>query len=61
MLYIPVACLRHEQDKMLDDYTLEDIGRELGVPVELMENDGYTFLEKITGSDETWQSRSSPS
>lgn len=61
VLYIPVACLRHEQDKMLDDYTLEDIRRELGVPVELMENDGYTFLEKITGSDETWQSRSSPS
>ncbi|MDD2955485.1 MAG: DUF512 domain-containing protein [Oscillospiraceae bacterium] len=46
-LYIPGVMLRHEQDKFLDDLTIPDLERELGVPVHTVDNDGYEFLNTL--------------
>ena len=41
--------LRSEGDKFLDDVTLDRLSAELGVPVTAVKNDGYDFVEKLTG------------
>ena len=50
-LYLPGVMLRHEQDRFLDDLTLPDLERELGVPVHTVDNDGYEFLNTLMGED----------
>ncbi len=44
---IPACMLRHEQDKFLDDMTVEQAQTALGVPLQTVENDGFDLLEKI--------------
>ena len=50
-LLIPAVMLRHEGDIFLDDVSVEDLERELGVPVIPVNNDGYELLEAVLGSD----------
>ena len=44
---ISKSMLRDSTDVLLDDITVEDIERELGVKVVAIENDGYEFLEAL--------------
>lgn len=48
-LLLPSCMLRHEQDKFLDDVTLEELKLALGVDVQLCNNDGYELLNTILG------------
>ena len=46
---VPSVMLRHERDKFLDDMTLEEVSRALGVPVTPVENDGYELYDRMCG------------
>lgn len=46
-LLISTAMLMHESDIFLDDMTVGDVERELGVSVRPVENDGYELFEAI--------------
>ncbi len=48
-LLIPDVMLRHEQDKFLDDVTVEQLERELGVRVIVTPSDGYSFIDALIG------------
>ena len=50
-LLIPAVMLRHEQDKFLDDRTIQDVEAALGVPVQTVENDGWELLDRLTGQE----------
>ena len=49
-LLIPANMLRHEQDRFLDDLTLEQVQGTLGVPVLPVENDAFELLARMLGS-----------
>lgn len=49
-LLIPANMLRHEQDRFLDDLTLEQAQETLGVPVLPVENDAFELLARMLGS-----------
>ena len=49
-LLIPANMLRHEQDRFLDDLTLEQVQETLGVPVLPVENDAFELLARMLGS-----------
>lgn len=51
ILLIPHSMLRDDDNIFLDDTTVEDVERELGVTVEPVINDGYEFVEKILGEE----------
>ena len=46
-LFIPQVMLRDNDDIFLDDVTLSDMEKELGVRVKAVLNDGYDFVEKL--------------
>ena len=46
---LPGVMLRHEQDRFLDDLTLEELQSRLGVPVTAVENDGWTLYSRMCG------------
>ena len=46
-LVLPTVMLRDEQDKFLDDVTLEDVADSLGVPIRLSPSTGDGFLETL--------------
>lgn len=48
-LLISSAMLRTDSDVFLDDLTVPEVSRELGVPVTAVENDGYDLLDAILG------------
>lgn len=48
-LLIPVNMLRHGGDVFLDDLHVSDVERELGVPVTVVEQDGFDLLDAILG------------
>lgn len=48
-LLISSSMLRHEQDKFLDDKTLEDVERALCVKVTVVDNDGQMLLDSMLG------------
>lgn len=48
-LLIPVNMLRHGGDVFLDDLRVSDIEKELGVPVTVVEQDGFDLLDAILG------------
>ncbi|MGI5958818.1 MAG: DUF512 domain-containing protein [Massiliimalia sp.] len=54
VLLLPGCMLRHEQDKFLDDYTVADIERELGVSVKVIGTEGDSLLRGLleNGMDE---------
>lgn len=47
VLILPNCMLRHEQDKFLDDYTVEDVERALHVRIKLIGTEGDALLEGI--------------
>lgn len=47
VLILPNCMLRHEQDKFLDDYTVEDIEKALGVRVKLIGTQGDCLLQGL--------------
>lgn len=49
VLFIPHVMLRDEDELFLDDVTVADVERELGMPVVAVYNDGYDFVEKVSG------------
>ena len=49
-LLIPANMLRHEQDRFLDDLTLEQVQEILGVPALPVENDAFELLARMLGS-----------
>ena len=50
-LYIPSAMLRYENDRFLDDVTVEELEKALGVTLVPVNNDGYEFLGKLLGEE----------
>ena len=52
-LIIPANMLRSGERVFLDDVSLDDVERELGVPVTAVEQDGYELLDAICGLEIT--------
>ena len=50
-LLIPEVMLRHEQDVFLDDISVEEVERELGVPVRIVANEGQSLLDAVLGGE----------
>jgi len=48
-LLIPDVMLRHENDRFLDDVTVEELSRELSVPVTVVSADGQGLIEALKG------------
>lgn len=48
-LLISKSMLRDSSDVLLDNVTIENLEKELGVRVRAVENDGYEFLEALLG------------
>ncbi len=48
-LLIPDVMLRHENDRFLDDVTVEQLSEELGVNVDIVPAGGYSFIAKLRG------------
>ena len=48
-LLISSAMLRRDSDVFLDDLTVSDVARELGVPLRSSASDGYELLDAIMG------------
>ena len=46
-LLIPSSMLRHDENVFLDNLTIKDVEKALNVKVEVVENDGFEFLEKL--------------
>lgn len=51
VLMMPQVMLRDGEDVFLDDITVDDIEKELGMKTLFSENDGYEFVEKIIGKE----------
>lgn len=47
VLILPNCMLRHEQDKFLDDYTVDDVEKALGVRVKLIGTQGDCLLQGL--------------
>ncbi len=48
-LLIPANMLRSGERVFLDDVSVDDVERELGVPVTAVEQDGYELLDAMCG------------
>ncbi len=51
-LYITASMLRDGEEVFLDDVSLTELSKKLGVQVEAVENDGFEFLDRIIGEGE---------
>lgn len=51
-LLIPHSALRSGEDIFLDDMTLSELEKELGVPITPVYNDGYEFIDAVLGGEE---------
>ena len=51
-LLIPHSALRSGEDVFLDDMTLSELEKELGVPITPVYNDGYEFIDAVLGGEE---------
>ncbi len=50
-LFMPDSMLRDGEDIFLDDITLSELSEKLGMKITPVINDGYEFVEKITGCE----------
>lgn len=50
-VFIPASMLRAGEDVFLDDTTLCEVEEFLNVPIGVLMNDGYEFVEQITGEE----------
>lgn len=46
-ILIPVCMLKHDEDLFLDNLTISDVEKELGIKVTVVQNDGFDLLEKL--------------
>ncbi len=46
-ILIPVSMLRHDEEVFLDNLSISDVEKALGVKVVAIENDGFVLLEKL--------------
>ena len=46
---IPDVMLRHERDRFLDDVTPEELAQVIGVPVQVIDADGYALVDALRG------------
>ena len=49
-LLISSSMLRHENDKFLDDVTIEEVENTLNVKIGIVNNDGFEFIENLLGN-----------
>lgn len=49
-LLLSSCMIKKDSELFLDDYTISDLERELGIKVRLVDNDGYALLDAITGN-----------
>lgn len=47
VLLLPNCMLRHEQDKFLDDYTVEDLEKALNIPIKMIDTEGDALLQAL--------------
>lgn len=48
-ILVPSVMLRREQDKFLDDMTVEQVETELGAPLKPVDNDGWQLYDAMSG------------
>ena len=48
---IPIHMLRHGETVFLDDYTVERLSRELGVPVQVVDEDGFALVDAMFAAE----------
>lgn len=48
---IPIHMLRHGETVFLDDYTVERLSRELGVPVQVTDGDGFALADALFAAE----------
>ena len=48
---IPIHMMRHGETVFLDDYTVERLSRELGVPVQVVDEDGFALVDAIFAAE----------
>ena len=50
-LLIPAVMLRHERDMFLDSVTVDEVSKKLGVSVRIVENDGWSLISALAGTE----------
>lgn len=50
-MLIPIHMLRHGETVFLDDYTVERLSRELGVPVQVVDEDGFALVDAMFAAE----------
>ncbi len=53
-LIITSSMLKHEEDKFLDDYTVEELTKELGTAVNIIDPDGFELLGAMIGEEDIY-------
>ena len=48
---IPIHMMRHGETVFLDDYTVERLSRELGVPVQVVDEDGFALVDAMLAAE----------
>ena len=48
---IPIHVMRHGETVFLDDYTVERLSRELGVPVQVVDEDGFALVDAMFAAE----------
>ena len=48
---IPIHMMRHGETVFLDDYTVERLSRELGVPVQVVDEDGFALADAMFAAE----------
>ena len=48
---IPIHMMRHGETVFLDDYTVEHLSRELGVPVQVVDEDGFALVDAMFAAE----------
>lgn len=51
-LIIPDVMLRHENDRFLDDLTIDEVKNALNIDIVVASGDGKSFIDAITGKKE---------
>lgn len=49
-LLLSSSMIRKDGGLFLDDYTIDDVEKSLGVKIRVIENDGFELFDAITGN-----------
>ncbi len=50
-MLIPAVMLRNERDMFLDSITMDELSKQLNIPITPVENDGYELIDAILGKE----------